>query len=361
MSMSMSMGVGMCRWHVSFETDTFQCVKNGPRGRKTLASGTIRHPPARNHAARETRASGPQARDCAPMQAREDERPLHPERSLPLPTHIPSINVEYSSFYIESDGKKLVLPQSVVARTALLPPLKVLQAICIGCEADDCLSGWPSVRPNDVCVLKLRDYTADTVYGWYVRLQSEPYRLIRVPRPLIAQLFLKLHSDERLRRSSLYEKYTDVALVDHEFPFEELLRRTLVCTSSAKSKKRKRSKNDDGAEADSSPSNNDLSVPASPRRNMEDACTFCLEEVEIVPSGCCGLSGGTCRRCNDKVRGLCTLCDRQKLTCTYECECCRKQCTFEHSGFPCCVCREARVCVDCHLGFSVCWSCIEKT
>ena len=285
------------------------------------------------------------------MQLLEDSQP----RTIPLPPYIPSVNVDYSPFYIESDGKKLIVPENLLARNAPLSPLKVTESICVNCDVKDCLDGWPIVRPNDVCVIKLKDYAQNLIYGWYVRLDAEPFRLIRVPRPLIAKLFLKLNADERLSKSSLHRTFTDVALIDHEFPFEELLRRTLLCTG--KSKKRKRSKTD---QDDEPPRSAELSVPASPKRNMEDCCSLCLEEVEVVPSKCCGLAGGTCRTCNDKVRGLCTLCDRRKLTCTHECGCCHSDCKFEESGYPCCACGEARVCVNCHAHLGVCWTCIEK-
>lgn len=290
------------------------------------------------------------------MQAPEETRP----HTLPPPRRTPSISVDYSRFYIEYDGKKLVIPCNLLARTALLSPLKVRQAICVGCDADDCLEGWPSVRPNDVYVLKLKDYTGNVIYGWYVRFQADPFRLIRVPKPLVAKLFLKLHNDERLSKSSLHQTVVEVSLIDQDFPFEELLRRTLLCISSTQSKKRKRGKTDQDTEAPRSEPSQDLSVPASPKRNMEDCCSICLEEVEVLPSNCCGLSGGTCRTCNDKVRGLCTLCDRRTLTSAYECEGCRNNCTFEESGYPCSACGEPRVCVNCHSELSVCWACINK-
>jgi hypothetical protein len=290
------------------------------------------------------------------MQPKEETRP----HTLPLPRHTPSIKVDYSRFYIESVGQKLVIPCNLFARTALLSPLKVRQAICVGCDADDCLEGWPSVRPNDVYVLKLNDYNGNVIYGWYVRFQVEPFRFIRVPKPLVAKLFLKLHNDERLSKSSLHQTVVDVVLIDRESRFEELLRRTLLCMNLTQSKKRKRSKTDQDTEAPRSELSPVLSAPSSPKRNMEDCCSLCLEEVEVFPSNCCGLSGGTCRTCNDKVRGLCTLCDRRTLTCAHECDRCRNRCTFQESAYPCSACGEPRVCVSCHSEFSVCRVCIDK-
>lgn len=296
------------------------------------------------------------------------ETPQHevgPPR-IPVPTRIPIVNTELSSLYIESDGRKLRVHPSMIARMQHATPLKTFRGTCNGCTGLFCCDGWPRLKANDIIVLKVVDFEGGSAYGWFCRFEAEPLRLVRVPPATAASLFVRLHDDQRLRRCSLYERMTDVLLFDDEFAFDQLLVRRLKRMNEVAnpSRKRKRSKGEglpvarvalEHPEQLATPS-----APASPRRNMQDSCSLCLEEVEITPSSCCGASGGACRKCSEKLRGLCTLCDRRVLTSSYECETCKRAHSFEHSGYPCCSCGVASMCRDCHSAMGVCWECIGK-
>jgi hypothetical protein len=269
--------------------------------------------------------------------------------------------------YIESKGLKLKVHSHMIVRIQHASPLKSARQGCNDCTGLFC-DGWPRLRANDIIVLRVIDFEGNPTYGWFVRFEGEPSRLVRVPAASAASLFLKLHDDERLKRCSLYDRLTDVRMFDQEFSFDQLLIRRLKRINEVvnPSRKRKRSK-DESSEVGRAPEEFEQpeqttapSAPASPRRNMQDCCSLCLEEVEVTPSSCCGLSGGTCRKCRENLRGLCTLCDRRVLTSMYECEVCKRACTFEQSGFPCCACGSASVCGECHGQMGVCWECIAK-
>lgn len=293
---------------------------------------------------------------------------------IPIPTHLPNVNTELSSLYIESKGLKLKVHASMIVRMQHASPLKSVRGVCNGCTDLFCDEGWPRLKANDIIVLKVIDFEGNPTYGWFVRFEGEPLRLVRVPAASAASLFLKLHEDERLQRCSLYDRVTDVRMFDEEFSFDQLLIRRLKRINEVvnPSRKRKRSK-EDSLPAGRAPEPYEQpeqpepyeqtaapSAPASPRRNMQDCCSLCLEEVEVTPSSCCGLSGGTCRKCRENLRGLCTLCDRRVLTSMYECDVCRKAHTFEQSGFPCCSCGVASVCGECHGQMGVCWECLGQ-
>ena len=272
---------------------------------------------------------------------------------LPLPRNVPLVKLNPTPFYININGEVLQIPRHLLSRHALLKPLQQKQSLCTDCDCT--AAGWPNtIYPNDVFVLSLKDFAGAPVHGWFVRFRAEPLRLVHIPLEIAGKLFLRLH-EGTLKRSSLYTSLIDIALIDERFPFDELLRRTLRCLSKIKphqSNKRK---------FDCQQSPLQQSVPASPTREMKDCCSLCQNEAEIVEMTCCGISGGTCRKCNARVRGLCTLCDRQTLTSSHNCDTCRRDFSFDASGYPCAVCGRASVCSTCHSDCSVCWACIEKS
>lgn len=288
---------------------------------------------------------------------------------MPPPRRIPVVNTQLSPFYIESNGVKVKIHSNVIEHPTdpeKAPALIVREGVCTGCNDPFCCQGWPALKPTDIIVLKVRDLVAKTVYGWFTRFEGEPFRLVRLPPSVSALLFLKCAEKAHSQSSPLYHRLNDISLFDEEFQFEELLIRKLKIINKAVSiaRKRKRNKQEElpigslSEESEERGQYNPPSIPSSPLRNMDDSCSICLEEVEITPSKCCGIAGGTCRKCNDNVRGLCTLCDRQMLTSTVRCNICRKKRIFQESCFPCCGCGRACVCVDCHANMEACWDCM---
>ena len=276
--------------------------------------------------------------------------------TLPLPRTLTLVKLNPTPFYTNFNGEVLQIPRHVLSRHALLKPLNQKQSLCT--DLDYTAAGWPTkMHPNDVFVLSLKDFAGAPVHSWFARFRAEPQRLVRLPLKSSAELFLRLHNEGTLKRSSLYTRLIDIALIDERFPFDELLKRTLRCLSKIKLHQSNKRKFDECQTIQSPPQQ---SIPASPIRETKDCCSLCLNEAEIIETACCGISGGTCRKCNDRIRGLCTLCDRQTLASVYNCESCRRDFSFEASAYPCAVCGKSSVCSTCHSDCSVCWACIEN-
>ena len=278
----------------------------------------------------------------------------------PLPTRLPNVNTELSAFYIQSKkGDNLNLHPSMLVRIQQSHPLSDIGSSSCADNGLFGFDGWPALRANDIIVLQILDFEGKSAYGWFARFEKDPSRLLRVPTMAATGLLVKLHENERLKRCSLYDRLTDCSMFDEDFLFDEILDRKLrmINRSVKPFRKRKRSKQD-GFPVAHVP--DVLSMPSSPRRNMDDCCSLCLEEVEVTPSSCCGLAGGSCRTCSENLRGLCTLCDRKVLTSMHECGVCKKEHSFQESGFPCCGCGAAAVCSGCYTQMSVCWDCLGK-
>lgn len=280
---------------------------------------------------------------------------MQQEKRLPLPLQIPAVNLKKSGLHVITEGGvRYAVPTSCIARCATETVVAKQSVV------DELATGWPTVILNHIFVLSIRNTDGQRVYGWFVRFESDPRRLMRVPLDIVARTFLRMDSCAHLKTSRLYEEFCDVRLVDESVCFCALMTKHLQHvnnwwakgTSNAL-KKRKR----EPVEFETA-----LSVPPSPRRkemNDTTTCSLCLEDLDDVqPSTCCGSASSTCFKCKSKLRGLCLLCDRSTLSSHYECSCCKQWICFEQSGFPCLSCEKASVCRGCHSQGSVCSECL---
>jgi hypothetical protein len=105
------------------------------------------------------------------------------------------------------------------------------------------------------------------------------------------------------------------------------------------------------------------SVPASwnPDAAKEGTCTVCLEDTLIADSLCVQAKCTTrlCIDCHKATRGLCPICDRQKLGTgsTFYCYSCDSEHELGSFGFPCTKCGDACMCSRCNSAYRVCTSC----
>ena len=282
---------------------------------------------------------------------------LRNQSTLPPPTRTLTPVAPFSRFYIEFGGEKFNVPKMMFSRIKHAPPLR--SQIDHKFKRDQQqkpheTARWSAVNPVDVIVLDIFDFCGNRASGWFCRFDEQPRRLVRMPDLVVAKLFLKLHKQSKIYTSSLYDEFTEISLVDENFPFDELLLRTLQKLKGVYSHKRKRSEDDGFIDLCQS----SLSAPSSPSRCTNDVCPLCLEEGPVLASSCCGVAGGACVACSEQLRDMCLLCDRKTLSSSHECGICRLDKSFKDSGFPCHVCGCASVCRDCHGKMGVCWSCV---
>lgn len=101
-------------------------------------------------------------------------------------------------------------------------------------------------------------------------------------------------------------------------------------------------------------------VPCTKSQGKAGTCCVCLDDVEVREDSCphktCKLS--VCTDCNEKMRGLCPLCDREKKEATFFCMTCSDVFPVQEFGYACTRCKRPSVCQSCHQCFEMCISCV---
>ena len=96
------------------------------------------------------------------------------------------------------------------------------------------------------------------------------------------------------------------------------------------------------------------------RNAIHRECIVCYERCaaeHCCPSKQCNTT--VCTRCKERLRGLCPLCDRSKISSFYECESCSKVVRLEDFGAPCIDC-PTMLCVKCYAHYARCKRCSSK-
>lgn len=89
-------------------------------------------------------------------------------------------------------------------------------------------------------------------------------------------------------------------------------------------------------------------------------CAICLEDG-LVASPCVhkACKASVCQDCHVKMRGLCAICDRAKISGSvrFYCERCCSEVPLGHFGYECIGCNKPHICKDCHEEYGMCGEC----
>jgi hypothetical protein len=282
-------------------------------------------------------------------------------RNLPLPCPLPERPSEtfFSEYYIEDDvGCRIRVPTHCVWRDHKASPLVPMPNTCMGCKLGNaCDKGWYRPGTRAIIVLRFRDSNGKALYGWYVRFRSAPGRLVALPKSIIHQIAARLpeQSDTAPESADLATFMDACRVVESNQSFHDLAiarcRRSdaLVSTVSDKSvntKKRKRKR-----EALICP-------PASPAHTIVlGSCVVCMDENTEIATKCCGSESQTCQSCSIRMRGMCPVCEREKMNNTYQCLTCSAAVKLDDYGYPCFTCNASALCNECYAEHGECVEC----
>jgi len=292
--------------------------------------------------------------------------PLCPTTFPPPPMLPPrSTSGFFSDFVLVArNNDRVRVPHSMIVRDHNTPPIKLQRSICMGCGShNNCCRGWEIPPANDVVVLSTRDLQGMVHYGWYLRFDIDPHRLVRIPLNIVQGLWALVRKTEGLNTSSLNAEFVDAYMTAEGTDFEAMatlrigqvgarIKRIRKAEAPAPSRGKKR-----GLYEDPGPS----SKPASPERNdptqLKGECSVCLEEDYVHKQDCCGSAGAVCTGCRAKMRHLCPVCDRSKVNADYQCASCSMVIPFKEFGFPCSSCNKCTICATCYKHYEECLDC----
>ena len=289
--------------------------------------------------------------------------PLH----FPPPPTLPTRTTKgfFSTFVLVGrDKARVSVPASMIVRNHNTAPIKLQRSICMGCSAHhNCTKGWQLPPAKDIIVLSARDIYGFTHYGWYLRFDVDPHRLVRVPLTIVEGLWAQVRKDPELKGSSLNAELVDAYMTADGMDFEAMAtlridqiaaRIKRIRGACASTSGNKRIRTEEGLP----------SKPASPDRGqssmattVKGECSVCLDEALVHKGSCCGNVGAMCTGCRANMRNLCPVCDRAQINATYQCASCTSAITFKEFGYPCSSCNKCTLCSGCFQQFEECVDC----
>lgn len=314
--------------------------------------------------------------------------------------------------------RKVYVPKTEVYRMHSVPNTKRSEGSCLRCSRGACkgpigklcaVHGAPYCPlPANVVVLGARNTTdGGMVYGWFARYEplfpgdaANSKQLWRLEPRVVEEISEVMAGDPNLCESKLLTHYPDLVTSESDaVDFLKLacLRYTRVRDNMhnevqrelEKKGKRKRAATPlQLLEGDGSISSKCLSEWSSPpttpplaaisadtevemeELTLEDAvlstgredvekitCGVCLEENCEASERlhCCGSK--VCYECDQTMRGLCVVCQRQEINARYYCSCCGMLRSLRYFGYPCLHCERPNICRECYCSFGDCAEC----
>lgn len=229
-----------------------------------------------------------------------------------------------------------------------------------GANNDTFNACWRDMSDRNVAAVWLHGENGDHVYHWFTVFKSNPMRLVGVPRRYCSALLKELTVDigcscggcvHPLRRAAptfgmgtkTFSKLAASRFEVYRSRVTKVIHPERECAAVEKT----------GC----------ASAPSSAEavRMKEGTCAICLEDAFVCEQSCiqkrCSLE--VCATCRAKMRGLCPICDRAKLSRSVEflCSVCNSTAPLKDYGFDCIHCKSHTLCVSCYRSFGQCTRC----
>ncbi len=220
-------------------------------------------------------------------------------------------------------------------------------------------SCWRNMSERSVMAVWLHGDDGDHIYGWYTVFRSEPTRLVGVPRRYCNALLKELTTEPgcscgacvhpllKARPTFGIGTCTFSKLAATRFAvYRSRVMKTLYPERETASERLQRAR----------PSSGDVAVLMK-----EGTCAICLDDAFVCEKSCvqkrCSVE--VCSACRVKMRGLCPICDRAKLSRHVEflCASCNTTTPLKDHGFECINCKSHTLCVSCYRSFAHCTRC----
>lgn len=286
-----------------------------------------------------------------------DVRILKPYTELPPRSHLHTL----SPFYLMNVTRKVHVPWS-----ALIQDCAPLDH-----EDESCDLTTQIVKYTDVVVVRAMNFDGEVIYGWFVKRKSN--LLQRLNHALITQLKAAADAaDARRANRSMVTHWPDVCLTSHRgIVFYELAiirferKNVVLLEAAARDRGKKKARANGICKRTTSPctrpSRGKLKQPSksnvSDNGEQQHTCVICLNETEDIATKQCKCSTPVCATCDERMRGLCPVCDRTLLNGVYECHHCGGFDELRYSGLPCACCGNPVLCYGCYRAYEECFAC----
>ena len=267
---------------------------------------------------------------------------------------------ELSNLWVRSStGRRICIPSYAVHKFGDLVGCLRRPPPCDCARGDMCPRNWPSVAWSHVTVLTAIDEEGLTVAGWFVRFPATPRSLVRIPSTVVDTI-----SASAAVGSDAWQM-ADVSVLRPSVDFLTLAEARYAHLQFGALRLWRASKRRRSALAAQTPAFPvvpsqwaDLALRNAPRGLHDSECVVCFKEGPVLVASCCGVAAATCRECNERLRGVCIVCQRHVLSAKFTCACCgTTDVALDDYGHPCDTCAARVLCSGCYSARAPCCAC----
>ena len=226
---------------------------------------------------------------------------------------------------------------------------------------------WPGMLDvENLIIVKTTLKHGEPIFGWFVEFDCTPGFLRRLPTHLVrvlARKFNRLTSTPREAR--VMQHFRDCVLVRPDVDFVTVAdvrfyrQKVAMLREVKQARKRQRTYMEQrNVEEDLEDTGNTSEASRSSSVERESAdCPICFEHGEHLMGFFCCKAGSCCESCSRKIRGLCSICDRELLNAAFRCAHCTAATRLKDYGYPCSDCGKNILCKACFLDWCECCDC----
>lgn len=262
-------------------------------------------------------------------------------------------------WFRSSTGRRICIPSYAIFKFGELVGCLRRPPPCECARGELCPRNWPDVKWTHVTVLTAIDEEGLTVAGWFVRFPATPRSLVRIPPTVVDAI-----SSKAVVGSDAW-RMADVSALRPSVDFLALAEARYAHLVLGPLRLWRASKRRRGALATEPPALPvvpsqwaDCALRHAPHSLCDGECTVCYKEGPVLVASCCGVAAATCRECNERLRGACIVCQREKLNAKYTCACCgATDVALSDYGNPCDTCAARVLCNGCYSARAACCAC----
>lgn len=228
--------------------------------------------------------------------------------------------------------------------------------VCSTCNSTNCRNRFRKVRPDHVKVVWVHDANGRVDFQWYVLFEGQGDIMTLVPPDVVTELIKEINSAEDEQDALAWEPLLEQVGRQNDNSYSRWVFNALATKRFVAYRKR--------VHVQVAREKGRMCTPIVPITYPVHVgqCTICLDENKLVSNAGCvhkRCSIAVCADCRIQTRGMCPLCDRNKLApdALFMCMACDAPCKLPDYGYPCIQCGKPDLCADCYGIFGQCLSC----
>ena len=236
---------------------------------------------------------------------------------------------------------------------------------CMKARCEDCIK---NITHRNVKVVWIHNKLGGARYQWFIVKDRPTTYLTPIPHAFVSMILKNLRNKPQCTCGGCHHPLRSMV---NRRKWPEVAASFCKDAANAFCRYRKRVHQNVEEKRRSDPKRRRLSSPSlarnpAPKQDTgskpeKGMCCVCLEDTLVLKSTCTQKRCSTdiCLDCHEKLRGLCPICDRKKLSSSskFLCHTCNRFVRLDEFGHRCITCCGAHLCTKCFESFGQCLIC----